>query len=815
MKKMIITLGFMLVWACAVLAQGPEIAWEETFDDPDCLARANFQISHRYGPRGWDGSLLIKELKGGTFRYGLKHDKVRYAPGTGRNDQVHLKYGLGWGADSPEWGPFDLRKYPIVEIRWRGNPVFMHLPYSVETASGNTQNSYVQLGARGKDPKEWRVDSWRVAPDTSVPGPETAIKLTGIDPMILKPPGEDSEEGSDSVMEIDYIRVRGFTAAEAAEEVKVTGVLEDFPEVRWEGLDDFFPWGMFAGYFRSVFEYWGGDYEGAYGNYVRHHFNFMPSNDEVEFGRAGHDPERYINAMQPLVDSARATGMYLAADVRRMIHAEPDKMLPMMKQIVKAFSDDDVVIAWNVADEPSPPELIPVARMIRTVHEADPLKRPVLATFNSTGKFGPFVPYLDISYWDHYPIRGNSRDPWSTRQIAREYRKRLPGKPAWALLPAFENYPPVHTGFARPSDAELRLMCYLSIAEGAKGILWFIGWHVANEFIGSVDRTGLGHGGMMDSMSDLGERLVPIGKQLLPTDPVDDPKIKVVQLIEPKEEGHLLAVSVLKHRKDKLHFLVAVNEDLDRPRSAKVDLDSTILSSGQGVYDIYTLDGKNLAGSEDRTFTVSPLAGGDGRLYVVCDNRTFEKVRAKILCAKASEAARVLKPDTTIARRWGLDLADVDRAVESCMKSAKANSGEQALSQARLAGVLLFDKIKSDSELNAIRRAFSDMQKELAETSSITEYWSTDPKWWHGRDNATWIPNPGFADLSERYWRVGRSYRDCYKDYLKGNKEGLWEKVNKARNECLEMRVDVLAFLRETLKPATEPPVQKPNMTAL
>jgi len=78
-----------------------------------------------------------------------------------------------------------------------------------------------------------------------------------------------------------------------------------------------------------------------------------------------------------------------------MIHGDHEKALPMMKQIVKAFSDDDVVVSWNIADEPSPPDLIPVARMIRTVHEADPLNRPVLATFNSLGKFGPFVPYLD------------------------------------------------------------------------------------------------------------------------------------------------------------------------------------------------------------------------------------------------------------------------------------------------------------------------------------------------------------------------------------------------------------------------------------
>ena len=52
-----------------------------------------------------------------------------------------------------------------------------------------------------------------------------------------------------------------------------------------------------------------------------------------------------------------------------------------------------------------------------------------------------------------------------------------------------------------------------------------------------------------------------------------------------------------------------------------------------------------------------------------------------------------------------------------------------------------------------------------------------------------------------------RCYRDCCKEYLKGNKEGLWEKINKACHECLRMRVDVRAFLRERLRPEKEPPV--------
>ena len=70
------------------------------------------------------------------------------------------------------------------------------------------------------------------------------------------------------------------------------------------------------------------------------------------------------------------------------------------------------------------------------------------------------------------------------------------------------------------------------------------------------------------------------------------------------------------------------------------------------------------------------------------------------------------------------------------------------------------------------------------------------------------VPNPNFPELSERYWQVGRSYRDCIEKYLTGNKMGLWKKINTVRNECLKMRVDVLAFLREKLKPTKESSAQ-------
>jgi hypothetical protein len=172
------------------------------------------------------------------------------------------------------------------------------------------------------------------------------------------------------------------------------------------------------------------------------------------------------------------------------------------------------------------------------------------------------------------------------------------------------------------------------------------------------------------------------------------------------------------------------------------------------------------------------------------------------------EDVRVLKPDLTIAGRWGLDMNDVDRAIASCKAAIQAKNFEQALSDARLAKSLLSARIQNNSELNSVQKALCDIQKELAETSGIAEYFSREPKWWTGGNHATMIPNPGFPELSKRYWQVGRNYRDCYARYLAGDKNGLWQKINAVRYDCLAMRVDVLACQREKLKPAQEQPIQ-------
>jgi len=791
----------------SVFAQGADapVAWEETFDGADVPKVARFYYEQRGSGKTGD-DVVIKEVSGGVFKFGLKVDPER------KQDRVCLRFGDPvWGPPSKsEFGPFDLKEFPFVEMKWRGDAFTFY--YGIETADGKRLGTYtfppVVRTETDDAGREWNVSLFRGAPDSSVPTKMTAVKLLGLNFVLYSPSAKDIST------EFDTIRVRGFAEEEAKRETNVIGTLKDFPQGRWPGFDTFFPWGVYIGYLRSDFESWGGDYEGAYGNYARHHFNFVPSNDEVEVGRfSGQESdqglESYIKSMGELVDAARATGIRLGGDIRRMMDGKDAgegyaQIAPVARRIAEAFADDDVIVSWKIADEPGVARLLPLVSIIRAIREADPLKRPELIEFNATSKFASFASYLSLNCWDNYPVLEQSRNPWAIRELARAYRKLLPEAPMWAVLPSFETRPPAPKGsYIRPSDAEIRMMAYLAVAEGAKGICWYAGWSGHGRDEGLVSRTGRPRGGMMATLCELGERLIPIGQQLLATDPVEDARIKVAGQEEPND-GHALVVSALKHRDRDVHFLVAVNEDLDRARGAKVTLPSLILKDGQGVYDLDALDGGDLA--KGKAFAVAALAGGDGRIYAVCSRKYFHELRTKILSARALEAVRVLTPDLTIARRWTLPLDDVDEAIARCKTAVEIGAADEALTEAHIARARLFGEIDNHSELAAVRRALRDIRIELAEVSRATEYYSLKPNWWTGRGHPMLIPNPGFLDLSKRYFEVGRSYRDLYTKYLKGDRRGLWTKLNKTRLDCLAMREDVLAFLREKLKPEDEPP---------
>ena len=847
MRTLTASLGVALLLTVTSAAADPAVpvAWEESFDSRDAPADARIFYSDKGS--GLSGEeLIIKEVADGVLRLG-----IRYVA-TQKEDEVSMVFGdpLWWPPGPTAWGPFEMAKYPFIEIKWRSNGEGFTFYYAVEMADGSRRAGYTWPQADRKETdaagREWMITRFRIAPDSSVPTKATAVKLLGVNINVRCFPSQARPtQREDAYAEIDYIRVRGFTPEEAQREENVIDSFQDFPQGQWRGFDTFFPFGVYtAGYLRGDFEYWGGDYLGVYGLFSRYGFNFVAANDEVELGRFGGQQSEaglvgYLEEMQRHVAWARQTGMTLAADVRRMMDTRDPydgygQLLPITRRLAQAFPDDDVVVAWKLADEPGANQILNYGMMIRALKEADPLTRPDLIVFNNVQAYCPYAPYSQVGYWDRYP----GHNVWAIRQTAREYRKAAAGKPVWAVLQSFETRPPASGGYERTGDAETRAMTYMALAEGAKGLVWYVGWQGFGRDEGMITRTGNPQGGWMDTLKDLSRLLVPIGRQLLHTDPLEEQRktatkkgdvpVKVyefapgdgqgaasamleVQMTDytvplsllRRANGRGMEVSVLKHRDKPLHYLVLVNEDLESSRRADVSLPSGMLGQGVGVYDLHCLDGRDLLSGN--AFTAAPLAGGDGRIYLVADSETYQAQETAIRCDRALEDVRTLRPDLAIAKKWALPTEAVEQAIDACLAAAEHGNAPEAQFHADLSQGRLDQLMADHSEFNVTRRMLTEIARELDEVVRIAEMDSLTPEWWTGRKHPMMVPNPDFLDLSKRYWTVGRGYRERYTRFLEGKREGLPGEVFKLRMECLQTRDALLGMLRTRLRPEKEP----------
>ena len=851
MRKSAIGLGLALLMTVGAVAADvtSDVAWEETFDNPDAPAAAMIFYNDKGGGRSGE-DFTIRQLADGVLRLGIRYDPAL------KEDELSMVFGnpLWWPPAPQPWGPFVLADYPFVEIKWRSNGEGFTFYYAVETADGATRAGYTwphvdrtETDAAGR---EWTITRFRIAPDSSVPTSATAVKLLGLNINVRCFPSQGRAiQKEDVFADIDYIRIRAFTPEEAVRERNVVDAFQDFPQDQWSGFDTFFPFGVYAaGYLRGDFEYWGGDYQGVYGLFSRYRFNLVAANDEVELGRFGGQQsetglESFIQEMDRHIRWARDAGIKLTADVRRMMDTRDPYdgyrvLLPMTRQLAQAFPDDDVVVAWKLADEPGANQVLNYGMMIRALKEADPLQRPDLIVFNNAAAYTPYAPYSQLAYWDHYP----GHDPWAVRQTARDYRQAAAGKPVWAVLQAFETRPPANGVYERTSDAETRMMAYLALAEGAKGLIWYVGWQASGRDEGMITRTGNPQGGWMNTLKDLSRALVPIGRQLLAADPLEelrktavkkgDVPVKLydfapsagstpaetavlrVQMCDfavplslvRRADGRGMEVSVLKHRRLPAYYLILINEDLDSTRRADITLPSEMLEDRVGVYDLNLLDGRNLL--SDNAFSPDPLAGGDGRIFLVADARTYQAHEKAIRCDRALEDARVLQPDLTLAANWGLPVQDVEDALAACRKAAERGDAPEAETRADLARSRLRRQMADNSEFNVTRCMLAEIARELDEVVRIAEMDTLEPEWWTGRKHPMMVPNPGFLELSKHYWNVGRRYRDLYTRFLRGEKDGLSGDVFRLRSDCLQSRDALLAMLRSRLKPQAAPPAE-------
>ncbi len=142
-----------------------------------------------------------------------------------------------------------------------------------------------------------------------------------------------------------------------------------------------------------------------------------------------------------------------------------------LRSEVEAFRDHPALLAWYISDEPTghgaTPEQLETAAAV--VRELDPY-HPVTIVFLNPGAAARFSGAMDLAMTDPYPIP--NAPPGGVADAVRTVHDAVaPRIPLWLVPQAFGG----NEWWSRePTAAELRLMTWLGIVEGATGIQYFI-----------------------------------------------------------------------------------------------------------------------------------------------------------------------------------------------------------------------------------------------------------------------------------------------------------------------------------------------------
>lgn len=154
----------------------------------------------------------------------------------------------------------------------------------------------------------------------------------------------------------------------------------------------------------------------------------------------------------------------------RGLDKSDEEKLQLLKSEVLAFRDHPALLSWYINDEPDgqgrPPAVLEAACQL--IHELDPY-HPVSVVFMMPSKADEFRHTMDIAMTDPYPIPGSADEVLQRmEQYTSAYRYE---KSVWLVPQAFGG----QEGWRRePTAQEMRLMTYMGLLSGAKGIQYYV-----------------------------------------------------------------------------------------------------------------------------------------------------------------------------------------------------------------------------------------------------------------------------------------------------------------------------------------------------
>ena len=596
---------------------------------------------------------------------------------------------------------------------------------------------------------QWQTAAWRLAADEALPPSWRPQALVGLS---LR-----AHANRPASAQIDWIRLRGFSAAEQQREAEWRSIVGDDPPAEPAVLRSFFPFGAYddssdVGAHHITHRH-------AFDVMARHHLNYRQS-------AFLHNHDGSLT-MGPTPRAAEQTGMRFSARVRPALQAftkgGADAVRAYVKPWVDAIAGNPVVIGWDIGDERPILDAWAAAGAASVLAQLDPT-RPSSLCFFTEPHIQAYKPFLCLYLSDIYPL-GFGRRPEFLYEWSYNLAKQTNNKRHWSIQQTFGNSRSRRwrSGAILPKVADLRLMTYGAIAGGARGIIYYsFNWDRAETL---ADQWCNPLNDLLGEICRIGERLIPIGRRLL------DAEVDFQTVVKNSNEYQVIA-GVLHAPKRNVHYLVVVNKNVKAPESATLELPAAW--QDRQVMDLTSLEKSSVP------LEVS-LIPGDGQFYMIGSAEECETEVAAIRANRIEESLRVMTPDMSTARNWGLDLSQVIRLQQAAEKvveqKCRLDMGEE---KARQADELLDTLLAKTEPYAGIRSLLDRIGQRMGEV---------EPAMYDDHLNAEIVEIMG--PFLEPYWQAHTRWAEAYGMLLEGQRAGLLSRVDALASDSEKLLADI------------------------
>ncbi|MDD2707987.1 MAG: hypothetical protein PHV34_08260 [Verrucomicrobiae bacterium] len=378
-------------------------------------------------------------------------------------------------------------------------------------------------------------------------------------------------------------------------------------------------------------------------------------------------------------------------------------------------------LVYRYTDEPCVNTFKEYLQAKKVIEKFDP-KRPYIGVLNLGATRYLYGRYMQLLITDVY------QSPWGVGG-AIAHARNCTDSPVWWVGSPREDCPTQSYPHLKPYLKEVkRLSVYQAIANGAKGLWWHVyywrpmwNWRERDRSYAYclVDAFGT-PSAVWEEIGRIGKCLTPVGQLLTTTSPVENSLVtvetcKVVTLIKQRDA---VGVALLEDRADSnLHYLVALNNDIQCSQKAKSRIDGALLKNRR-IYDLYSLSEMKI---KNEIFDIA-LLPGDGIIYAMATPETYLRLKNAILLARLQAEKGIFALDFELAKANCLSLAPVIRRYNKVLATEKEGRYKMALEQIlecqkTLTGIMQADNVfKTVSQnLNKAQKMLSNMEVYLKE----------------------------------------------------------------------------------------------------